>query len=212
MKASYHRPTGGDSSRGEAPPRGGNNDGYRSAAMPSEPDIRILADPEPHLAALAAILADAVAGGASVSFMAPFGEADARAFWQRLVPLVASGETLLLGGFVDGRLLGTVQLALATPPNQPHRGEIRKLLVHRAARRRGLASALMRAAEAEAARRCRTLLTLDTVAGSPAERLYVALGYAVVGVIPDYALWPDGPFCDAAILYKRLAGHRGAAM
>lgn len=159
---------------------------------------------EPQLDALADILVDAVAGGASVSFMAPFGRDDALAYWRGLLPAVRAGRVVLLGAFLADRLAGTAQLHLATPANQPHRGEVAKLLVHRRARRRGLATALMRRLEDEARARGRTLLTLDTIAGGDAERLYPALGWVRVGVIPGYARFPDGPLGDTVIFYKAL--------
>jgi GNAT superfamily N-acetyltransferase len=171
------------------------------------PQVAILSaeEAENELEALAQILVDCVAGGASVNFMQPYGMDDARAYWRRVIGEVARGERLLFGGLVDGVLLGTLQLNLAVPPNQTHRADVAKLLIHRKARRRGLARALMRALEAEAKRHGRTLLTMDTVTGSAAERLYLDLGYVSVGVIPGYARMPDGPLCDTHVFYKKLA-------
>ena len=159
---------------------------------------------ETELEALSEVLVDCVAGGASVNFMHPFGLDDARAFWRRVIAGVAAGERVLFGALHGGVLLGTVQLILATPPNQTHRAEVGKLLVHRKARRQGLGRALMLAAEAEARLRGRTLLTMDTASGA-AERLYSDLGYVRVGVIPGYARLPDGPLCDTVLFYKQLA-------
>lgn len=152
---------------------------------------------------LASVLADCVAGGASVSFMAPFTRDDAAAYFRRVVDEIARGDTVLLGSLVDGRLVGTVQLGLDTPPNQPHRGDIKKMLVHRFFRRRGIGAALMERVEAEARARGRTLLVLDTASGD-AERLYQRSGWQRTGVIPDYAMWPEGGFCDTTIYWKRL--------
>jgi GNAT superfamily N-acetyltransferase len=152
---------------------------------------------------LAEVLADCVEGGASVSFMAPFGREDARKFFQKIIASVARDETVLVVAKVDGRVVGTVQLGLDMPPNQPHRGDIKKLLVHRAARKHGLGGKLMERAEAEAKARGRTLLVLDT-AGDEAERLYVRGGWQRVGVIPDYAMWPQGGFCATTFYWKRL--------
>lgn len=154
--------------------------------------------------ALAAVLVDCVEGGASVSYMAPFSHADARAAFEVVVAEVATGRRLLLAAFEDGELVGTVQVNLATPPNQRHRGDVAKLLVRRSARRRGVAAHLMEAAEREALAEGRTLLVLDTVTGDDAERLYTRLGWTRVGVIPDYALYPDGRLCDTTVFYKRL--------
>ena len=152
---------------------------------------------------LAEVLVDCVAGGASVSFMAPFGHSDAVASFRKVIASVAIGETALIAARLDGRIVGTVQLGLDTPPNQPHRADIKKMLVHRAARKRGIGAALMERAEAEAKALGRTLLVLDTASGD-AERLYERAGWQRVGVIPDYALWPGGGFCATTIFWKRL--------
>jgi GNAT superfamily N-acetyltransferase len=162
------------------------------------------ADANEHLDGLAAVLADCVAGGASVSYMAPFSHEDARAAFEAVAADVAQGRRLLLAAFDDGRLVGTVQVNLALPPNQPHRGEIAKLLVHRSARRRGIAQLLMERAESEARAEGKTLLVLDTVTGDAAERLYARLGWTRVGVIPGYALYPDGRPCDTTVFWKSL--------
>jgi GNAT superfamily N-acetyltransferase len=152
---------------------------------------------------LAEVLADCVAGGASVSFMSPFGRDDARKFFEKIIASVARDETVLVVAKRDGRVVGTVQLGLDMPPNQPHRGDIRKLLVHRAARKHGLGAALMARAEAEAKARGRTLLVLDT-AGDEAERIYLRSGWQRVGMIPDYAMWPQGGFCATTFFWKRV--------
>jgi GNAT superfamily N-acetyltransferase len=137
--------------------------------------------------------------------MLPFTPDDARAFWRHVAARAAAGELVTLGAFTGDRLDGAVQLIVGTPPNQPHRAEIAKLLVHRRARGRGRGQALMLAAESLALSRGRTLLTLDTLAGSPAERLYLALGYTPAGTIPGYALLPEGGEPRATVIfYKRL--------
>jgi GNAT superfamily N-acetyltransferase len=152
---------------------------------------------------LSDVLVDCVAGGASVSFMLPFGRDDAARYFEKIIASIARGETVLVAARLDGRIVGSVQLGLDMPPNQPHRGDIRKLLVHRSARNRGLGAALMARAEAEAKARNRTLLVLDT-AGAEAERLYVRAGWQSVGVIPDYAMWPAGGFCDTTFFWKKI--------
>ncbi len=91
------------------------------------------------------------------------------------------------------------------PENQPHRADVAKMQVHRRARRRGLGTALMQAAEATAREAGKTLLVLDTVTGSDAERLYEHLGWQRCGVIPGYALWPRGGLCSTTVLYRVLA-------
>jgi GNAT superfamily N-acetyltransferase len=171
----------------------------------SNPEIAVLdaASATAAIDELAEVLADCVAGGASVSFMSPFGREDARKFFEKIIASVARDETVLVVARLDGRVVGTVQLGLDMPPNQPHRGDIRKLLVHRAARKHGLGAALMARAEAEAKARGRTLLVLDT-AGDEAERIYVRSGWQRVGVIPDYAMWPQGGFCATTFFWKRI--------
>ncbi|MGQ9365485.1 N-acetyltransferase family protein [Azospirillum sp. ST 5-10] len=156
-------------------------------------------------AALAEVLADCVAGGASVSFLAPLAPGKALAFWQGVADGVERGERILLAAedAADGALVGTVQVVLAQPENQPHRADVAKMLVHRRARRRGVGAALMRAAEDAARTAGKTLLVLDT-ASPDAERLYERAGWSRAGTIPGYALWPGGGLCDTTFFYKRL--------
>ena len=171
----------------------------------NNPDTLIL-EPASATAAideLSDVLVDCVASGASVSFMLPFGPDDAVAYFETVTASVARGETVLIAAKLNGRIVGTVQLGLDMPPNQPHRGDIKKLLVHRSARNHGIGAALMARAEMEAKARGRTLLVLDT-AGAEAERLYVRTGWQRVGVIPDYAMWPAGGFCDTTFFWKKL--------
>lgn len=173
--------------------------------MNQQPDIAVL-DPAAANAAidqLADVLADCVEGGASVSFMLPFGHDDAVTFFRKVTGAVARGDTVLIAARREGRIIGTVQLGLDTPPNQPHRADVKKLLVHRSARRRGVGAALMTRAEEEAKARGRTLLVLDTASGD-AERLYARSGWHRTGIIPDYAMWPGGGFCDTSIFWKRV--------
>jgi len=156
--------------------------------------------------ALAEVLVDCVLAGASVSFLLPFDHERAAAYWRGVLDDAAEGERLVLVAVddeADDAVLGTVQVVLTAPENQPHRGEIAKLLVHRRARRRGVADALMRAADAAALRAGKTLLVLDT-ASAEAERVYERLGWVRVGVVPGYALLPDGAPCDTVIFYKQL--------
>lgn len=169
-------------------------------------EVRRLAGAElrAQLDALAAVLADCVAGGASVSYLEPFSHQDAHAAFRDWAAEVEQGRRVILGAFAAGELVGTVQVILALPPNQPHRAEIAKLLVHRSARRRGIAGALMERAEVEARAEGKSLLVLDTVTGDDAERLYTRLGWSRVGVIPGYALYPDGRPCDTTVFFKAL--------
>lgn len=156
------------------------------------------------VSALADVLLDCVDGGASVSFMAGFSKAEAESFFDGVAQCVRQGNRILLAAFRDDRVIGTVQVSIATPPNQPHRADVAKLLVERAARGQGIASMLMEAAEKASLEAGRTLLVLDTVTGSTADRLYTRLGWCRVGVIPNYALYPDGRWCDTTIFYKQL--------
>ena len=153
---------------------------------------------------LAGVLEDCVAGGASVSYMAPFSRDDARAAFEGFVADAERGGRAIVGAFDGDRLVGSVQVLLALPPNQPHRAEIAKLLVRRSARRRGIAELLMAAAEEAARAEGRTLLVLDAVTDGDAARLYDRLGWTTVGVIPGYALYPDGRPCDTTLFWKRL--------
>jgi ribosomal protein S18 acetylase RimI-like enzyme len=158
------------------------------------------------LDALAGILHAVVHDGAGVSFVLPFPLAEARAFWMdRVLPAVLSRSRRVLVARRGGRIVGTVQIELATPPNQRHRAEVIKLLVHPDARRRGVARALMVALEALALSENRTLLTLDTWTGSHAESLYRSMGYVTVGVIPRYARGSLTPELEpATFMYKEL--------
>jgi GNAT superfamily N-acetyltransferase len=166
--------------------------------------IRRLAPAEAHEAAsaLAAVLADCVAGGASVSFMADLTRGDAEAFWREAAD-ADDGRAILAAEDADG-IFGVVQAIPAWPPNQPHRVDISKLLVHRRGRRQGVAEALMAAAEDATRAMGRSLMTLDTVTGSTAERLYTRLGWTRAGEIPGYALMPDGEMAGTTLFYKAL--------
>lgn len=170
------------------------------------PTIRQLSSEETlaALPALCEILADCVDGGASVGFMSPLSPEDTLPFWQGTAAAVARNEVMLFVAEQDGDICGTVQIGFALKPNQPHRADLLKLLVHRRARGLGLSRLLMATAEQEAARHGRTLLVLDTATGEPAEAIYEKLGWQRSGVIPDYALFPDGRSCDTTIFYKRV--------
>jgi GNAT superfamily N-acetyltransferase len=165
------------------------------------------ASPDADLDALADLLHVVVHTGAGVSFVVPFSQQEARAFWaDKVLPGVRAGTRRMLVARRDARIIGTVQIDCATPPNQTHRAEVLKLLVHPSARRRGTARALMIAVEDVARAHGRTLLTLDTWTGSDAERLYRSLGYVTVGVIPRYARGSLTPELEpATIMYKDLA-------
>lgn len=156
--------------------------------------------------ALADVLLDCVEGGSSIGFMHPLPRSKAVAFWEGVLAGAARGERIVLVAedAASGTIVGTVQLILSMPDNQPHRADVAKMQVHRRARRRGVGAALMRAAEAEARKVGRTLLVLDTVTGSDAERLYSSLGWQRCGVIPNYALWPQGGLCSTTVFYREL--------
>ena len=158
-----------------------------------------------HLAGdLGAILVDCVEGGASVQFMEGLTVEEAATVFHAIAARVRRGESVLFGAYGGELLRGTIEVVLAAPPNQPRRAEVSKLLVHRAARWRGLGRALVLAAEEEARRRGKALLSLDTTVGSLAERLFAGLGYRRVGVIPGYALHPNGLPSDAIFFWKPL--------
>lgn len=176
-----------------------------ATAAPTTITIRRLMAPSPaELAALTDVLIDCVEGGASVSFMLPLSRERALAFWQRVADGVARDERALLVAEDEAGIVGTVQLVFDLPENQPHRADLAKMLVHRRGRRRGLGEALMRAAEQLGRDSGKSLLVLDTVTGGDAERLYARLGWQKSGVIPNYALWPQGGYCDTTYFYKAL--------
>jgi GNAT superfamily N-acetyltransferase len=153
---------------------------------------------------LADVLIDCVEGGASVSFMLPLSRERAVAFWHVIAEDVARGRRIVLVAEDATGIVGTVQLAIDMPENQPHRADVAKMLVHRRGRRRGIAEALLRGVENAARDAGRTLLVLDTVVGSDADRLYRRLGWEVAGVIPDDALLPAGGYCATCYFYRRL--------
>lgn len=169
----------------------------RSLTAASESEIRDLTD----------VLIDCVEGGASVSFMLPLARSKAEDFWRKAAASIGRRERLVLVAENEaGAIVGTVTVVLQQPENQPHRAEIAKMLVHRHARCRGIATLLLAAAEREALARGKTLLVLDTVTGGDAERLYTRQGWRRCGEIPGYALWPDGRLCSTTIFYKQLEG------
>jgi len=153
---------------------------------------------------LVEILRDSVANGASVGFMSWNTLADFERFWTGIAAEVAAGRILLFVAHGEDGILGTAQLHPVARPNQPHRAEIAKVLVHSRARRQGLGEALMRAAEAAALALGRDLLVLDTDEAGPARRLYSRLGWTEIGTIPRYALMPDGRDCGSTFFYKML--------
>jgi GNAT superfamily N-acetyltransferase len=154
--------------------------------------------------AFMALLKDSVDSGASIGFLAPLAAEEGREFWRAVLSELADGR-ILLGAYVEGKLVGSVQLAPVAKPNARHRAEVQKLMVLQASRGRGIAKALMAAIERKAAELGRWLLVLDTVPRQPAETLYGRLGYVRAGVVPDYAESSSGGFDPTVIFYKRLA-------
>jgi GNAT superfamily N-acetyltransferase len=154
---------------------------------------------------LSEVLIDCVEGGASVSFMLPMSREKADAYWQGVAASAARGERkVIVAEDGEGLLLGTVQVVLGQPENQPHRGDVAKMLVHRRARKQGVGAALLAAAEQSARESGKTLLVLDTVTGSDGYRLYERNGWQRVGEIPNYALWPGGGLCPTTVFFKAL--------
>lgn len=153
---------------------------------------------------LAGILVDAVAHGASVNFLAGFSQAEAEAFWTGQMAGIEAGNRVLLVAEDGGRIVGTVVVTFAPQPNGPHRAEIGKMLVHSSARRRGLGSALLQAAEDTVRASGRTLAHLDTQTGSAGEALYRARGWIEMGVMPGHSLTPDGRLASATFFYKQV--------
>jgi len=165
---------------------------------------RLEALDEREIQALSDVLIDCVEGGASVSFMLPMFRAKAVDYWRGVSCSAARGERVVLAAEdAAGNIIGTVQVILAQPENQPHRGDVAKMLVHRGVRRQGVGAALLAAAERAALELGKTLLVLDTASGD-AERLYARMGWRRCGVIPGYALLPGGGPCDTTIFYRTL--------
>lgn len=159
-------------------------------------------------ALLSEILIETVANGGSVSFMHPLAADTASRFWDGALAAGDRGERIVLGAWVGGVLAGTVTLLLDCPPNQSHRAEIAKLMTRISHRGRGVATALMRTAEALAVARGRTLLVLDTATDGGAAGLYERLGFTLTGEIPDYALKPHGGLTGTLIYWKRVGGRK----
>jgi ribosomal protein S18 acetylase RimI-like enzyme len=170
--------------------------GITIAPLTDQPQIR---------SALSELLVETVASGGSVSFMHPLPLEAADAFWRDSLAAAARGERLVLGAFDGETLVATVTLQLGLPPNQPHRAEIAKMMTRLSHRHRGIASALMRAAEKLAIERGRTLLVLDTAVDEGASGLYQRLGFNLTGIIPDYALKPHGGLTGTMIYWKKIA-------
>jgi GNAT superfamily N-acetyltransferase len=174
--------------------------------MRADCEIRVLrALCERDIHGLSDVLIDCVEGGASVSFMHPMTRIKAENFWRSAASAVARGERVILTAEDrTGMIIGTVQIVFAVPENQPHRADIAKMLVRPSSRRAGIGAELLQAVERQAVELGKTLLVLDTVTGGDAERLYTRHGWQRCGVIPNYALWPDGRYCDTTVFYKSL--------
>ncbi len=166
--------------------------------------IRPLGASGGHAADLVALLVEAVAHGGSLGFMDPLDPQVAVAFWDRALADADRGGRIVLGAFDGEALVGTLSVVLDLPPNQPHRAEIAKMVVRVSHRGRGIAAALMREAEANAAARGRTLLVLDTAAIGGASGLYERLGFTYLGTIPAFALLPQGGLTGAMFYWKRI--------
>jgi GNAT superfamily N-acetyltransferase len=181
----------------------------REESRVSEDDITIRRVPGGEAAglvpALADVLIDCVEGGASVGFMLPLARDRALAFWGGVATGAERGErVLVVAEDRSGAIAGTVQLVLSLPDNQPHRGDVAKMLVRSGHRRRGIAARLLAAVEAVARDEGRSVLVLDAVTGGDAARLYARSGWQRVGDIPDYALMPNGGFCSTTYFHKRV--------
>ncbi|MGV9771782.1 GNAT family N-acetyltransferase [Streptosporangium sp. NPDC003464] len=171
----------------------------------SHPITRLSADDfRSSVKGLADLLVDVVAGGSSLGFLSPFDQDAAAAWWRTRQPAVSDGSLHVWAAHGPDGITGTVGLALERKPNGRHRAEIVKLMVHRDARGRGLARALLATAEQAAARAGVTLLLLDTATGSAADHLYRAAGWTRYGIVPDYAAAPDGSLEDCSFYYKQL--------
>jgi ribosomal protein S18 acetylase RimI-like enzyme len=161
---------------------------------------------EAGLDGLSDIIMTSVSAGAAISFLQPLERSHAKSFWETQVfPQVRNGNRVLLAAIADANLVGTVQLDTMLPPNQPHRCEVSKMAVHPDHRRKGIARALMQALEAQAKALGKTLITLDTKTGDAAQHLYTSLGYEEAGIVPGFALDPDGrKLHSTTYMYKRI--------
>lgn len=168
--------------------------------------IAALSDTPPIRAALTAMLIETVANGGSVSFMHPLSTEDADEFWRASLASAERDERIVLGAYDDQDLIATVTLLLKLPPNQPHRAEIAKMMTRISHRKRGIATALLRAAESLARQHGRTMLVLDTAVDGGASELYEGFGFQLTGIIPDYALKPHGGLTGTKIYWKRIGG------
>ncbi len=167
--------------------------------------IRSLSTLDPaDLMGLIDVLMDCVQGGASVSFMWPMTREKAEHYWNSVASSLACGERVVIVAEDESGIVGTAQCVWAAPENQPHRADVAKMLVHRRARRKGVGAALLRAVEEAARAAGKSVLVLDT-ASAEAERLYERCGWQRCGRIPDFALMPDGSFCDTVVYYKLLS-------
>jgi GNAT superfamily N-acetyltransferase len=177
------------------------------ACLPENIRIRRAENTPQVVEALADVLQDCVEGGASVSFLLPLPRARAVAFWQGVLANAAQGDRVVLVAedLTSNSIVGTVQVVWAGPENQPHRADVAKMLVHRRARRRGVGGLLLKGAEGAAKEAGKTLLVLDTVTGADGDRLYARHGWQRVGVIPKYALWPQGGLCSTTVFYRDLS-------
>lgn len=155
------------------------------------------------VAQLSDLLLDAIDDNAGISFLRGFTAADAAGWWRQVIAGLSPRAELLVA-HDDTGIVGTVQLQPAWPPNQPHRADVAKLIVHRRSRGKGVARALMTELERLAREHAFTLLLLDTCKGGAAEKLYVSMGWTRMGEVPDFALNPDGSWCDSVFFYKQL--------
>ncbi len=175
--------------------------------MSGDISVTVLERIGPHeLDGLCEVLIDCVDGGDSIGFMWPMTRTKAENFWRSAIASAERGErSIVVAQEASGAIIGTVSVIWAQPENQPHRADVAKMQVHRRARRRGVGMRLLQEAERIALAAGKTLLVLDT-ASADAERLYSRAGWQRVGVIPDYALMPDGPLCQTVVFYKSLDG------
>ena len=187
----------------------GNTSDFQTSMSPQLHRIERLTLPvsDADLRGLAELLVDAVSAGAAVSFLPPLSVEQAEDWWRRTTETAAPSTVFLVARDAVG-IVGTVQLIPSWAPNQPHRGDIAKLVVHHRSRRTGLGSQLMQAIEDEARQAGLTLITLDTKQGDGAEQLYRRCGWIEVGVIPRYALNPDGTMHATVVFYKDLNSSR----
>jgi GNAT superfamily N-acetyltransferase len=162
------------------------------------------ADVRERLDELAQLLLDAHADGMGLGLAAPLTLAAARDAWLETAARLDPRDHVLFAALEDDAIVGSVQVVRARASNGRHRGEVVRLAVRADARGRGLGRALMERATEKARELGFTLLWLTTHVDTTADRFYERLGWTRMGVVPGYAVLPDGTLAANAYFYREL--------